>query len=115
MKDPTTYSWITYAWVLLLAGLGGVVSFARKVHSGRSHPWSVAEFLGELATSAFSGLITFYLCEATRIEPLWTAALVGISGHMGSRAIFQVEMILRNRFPNFGGPDTRTASKGDEL
>lgn len=96
LKDPTSYTWITYAWVLVLAGLGGFVSFVRKVRVGQSHPWSIAEFIGELATSAFAGLMTFYLCEAARIEPLMTAALVGVSGHMGSRAIYQFEMMMRS-------------------
>jgi len=101
LKDPTTYSWITYSWVLFLSMLGGFVSFARKTKSGYSKPWGVAEFIGELATSAFAGLVTFYLCEAGKLSPLLTAALVGISGHMGSRAIYQFEIIMRKRFGFF--------------
>ncbi|SRR5258705_4690154 len=101
IKDPTSYTWITYCWVFLLAGLGGLVSFARRVKGGQSHPWNIAEFIGEIATSAFGGLITFYLCEAAQLNPLVTAALVGISGHMGSRAIYQFEITLRKRFHLF--------------
>ncbi|WP_236640481.1 phage holin family protein, partial [Tepidimonas charontis] len=56
------------------------------------------ELIGELATSAFAGLITFWLCEAAQFKPLITAALVGISGHMGSRAIFQLERWAQARF-----------------
>jgi hypothetical protein len=44
-------------------------------------------------TSAFAGLITFWLCEWAVVHPLLTAALVGISGHMGSRAIFKLERL----------------------
>lgn len=97
-KDPASYTWITYLWVLLLSMLGGFVSFARKTKSGYSQPWGVAEFIGELATSAFAGLVTFYLCEAAKLSPLLTAALVGISGHMGSRAIYQFEIVMRKKF-----------------
>lgn len=102
VKDPTSYTVITYAWVLLLSGLGGIVSFVRKVNNGRSHRWSIVEFLGEVSGSALSGLITFYLCEAGHITPLFTAAMVGISGHMGSRALYQLEMVLRKKFPMLG-------------
>lgn len=100
LKDPTSYTWITYAWVLLLAILGGVVNYVRKIRSGQS-PWNIVEFVGELATSALVGLTTFYLCEAANIAPLMTAALVGVTGHMGSRALYQFETSLRRRFRAF--------------
>jgi predicted CDP-diglyceride synthetase/phosphatidate cytidylyltransferase len=90
-KDPTHYALLTYAWVVALSLLGGVVSFARKVREGVSRRFNVSEFIGELVTSAFAGLITFWLCEWAVVHPLLTAALVGISGHMGSRAIFKLE------------------------
>lgn len=98
-KDPTTYSLITYAWVLLLASLGGAVNFLRKLRAGSVRAWNVTEFIGELVTSAFAGVITFWLCEAAEIRPLLTAALVGIAGHMGSRAIFHLERFFEARFP----------------
>ena len=55
------------------------------------------ELIGEIATSAFAGLITFWLCEAAQFNPLVTAALVGISGHMGSQAIYQLERWAQSR------------------
>jgi hypothetical protein len=86
-KDPTTYGLITYAWVFALSAWGGFVSFWRKLKSGKARPFNVMELLGELFTSAFVGVLTFWLCEAGGIDPLLTAAFVGITGHMGSRAI----------------------------
>ena len=35
-KDPTTYSLLTYGWVLVLSGWGGIVNFLRKRKSGES-------------------------------------------------------------------------------
>jgi hypothetical protein len=113
-KDPTSYTWITYGWVLMLSILGGFVSFARKLSTEQAHPWNIAEFVGEVATSAFAGLITFYLCQAANLSGLITAALVGITGHMGSRAIFQIEQSLRNRFHIFELPPSRLPKKADE-
>lgn len=96
-KDPSTYSLITYAWVILLAAAGGAVNFIQKVRDGTSRSFNFTELIGEIFTSAFAGIITFYLCEWSGTPALLTAALVGISGHMGSRAIFRLEKFLEKK------------------
>ena len=98
-KDPTSYSFLTYGWVFGLAILGGVVSFMRKLQDGHARAFNFIEFIGEIVTSAFAGVITFWLCEHSNLSPLMTAALVGVSGHMGSRAIFMAEKWLAKQFP----------------
>ena len=98
-KDPTSYSLITYAWVFLLAIFGGIVNFWRKLQAGHVRVFNVVELVGEIMTAGFAGVITFWLCENAQISPLLTAALVGISGHMGSRALFLFEDFLKSRFP----------------
>lgn len=98
-KGPESYAWFTYLWVIGLSSLGGVVAFLRKVKEGNARAWNFAEFFGEIATSAFAGIITFFLCESSQLTPLMTAALVGITGHMGSRAIFLLEKFFSNKFP----------------
>jgi predicted CDP-diglyceride synthetase/phosphatidate cytidylyltransferase len=90
-KDPTTYALITYAWVIGLSAIGGLVSLVRRIREGKSQPHSVVEFIGEIMTSAFVGVITFYLCEAASVPGLMTAVMVAISGHMGTRALYMVE------------------------
>lgn len=98
-KDPTSYSFLTYGWVFGLAILGGIVSFLRKLQAGHARVFNLVEFLGEIVTSAFAGVITFWMCEHAQLSPLVTAALVGVSGHMGSRAIFMAEGWLAKQFP----------------
>jgi hypothetical protein len=97
-KDPTSYPLLTYAWVLALSALGGFVSFMNKLKDGKTRAFNIAEFMGEIATSAFTGVITFWLCENAQFSPLITAALVGVSGHMGSRAIMLFEDFLAAKF-----------------
>ena len=109
-KDPTAYGLLTYLWVFGLAMLGGAVSFLRKMRSGAARPWNVVEFVGELATAAFTGVITFWMCEWAGFDPLLTAAFVGISGHMGSRALFMFEQMLANKF----GVTSLRDKRGDE-
>lgn len=96
-KDPTSYSLLTYAWVVGLSITGGLVSFLRKLRAGAARPFNLIELIGEIVTSGFVGVLTFWLCEASAIDPLLTAFMVGISGHMGSRLIFQFEKHLEQQ------------------
>lgn len=98
-KSPEAYSFITYGWVFALAILGGVVSFMRKLQLGHTRVFNLVEFIGEIVTSAFAGVLTFWICEHSGLSPLMTAAFVGISGHMGSRALFMAEGWLTKQFP----------------
>ena len=97
-KDPLSYSVLTYVWVVLLAAWGGVAGYIRKVNEAGPARFSFAEIIGEIVISAFVGVLTFYLCEASNINQLISAAFVGISGHMGSRAIFALEKLMQKRF-----------------
>ncbi len=101
-KDPFTYSFITYLWVIGLSSWGGIASYMRKVRGNVIARFSIAELIGELTISAFVGVITFYLCDYAEFAPALTAALVGISGHMGSRAIFSIERVVQQRMGDLG-------------
>lgn len=90
-RDPLEYSLREYGLVLALALLGGIVSFYAKVRAGQVAAWNVMHFVGELATSAFAGLLTFWLCESAGAPKLVTICMVGIAGHMGARAISAFE------------------------
>jgi uncharacterized membrane protein YjjB (DUF3815 family) len=70
-----------------------------KLKQGHVRMFNIVEFIGEIVTAAFAGVITFWLCENAQFSPLVTAAFVGVSGHMGSRAIYMVESQLQKQFP----------------
>lgn len=89
--------WITWLWVLGLSTLGGSVNFYRKLKQGHVRPFNVAELLGELMISAFVGVVTFLLCKGAGLNEFLTAGLVGLTGHMGTRAIMRMEKYLENR------------------
>jgi CHASE2 domain-containing sensor protein len=96
-KDPTTYSWLTYAWVIAWSVLGGLVSWYGKIKAGQARPFNLAELVGEISTSAFAGISTFYVCEWGAVDPLLSAVFIGIAGHMGTRFIFFAEKMLERR------------------
>jgi lysozyme family protein len=85
LKDPLDYSLKTYGLILGVALLGGFASWYAKVRKGELPPWSINHLIGELATSALAGLLCFWLCEWANFQPLLTAALTGIAGHMGTQ------------------------------
>lgn len=93
-KTPTDYSILTYTWVLVIAMWGGFVNYYRKLKSNKDDRIRLMELIGELFTSAFVGIITFWLCEQSGIPQLYSAALVGIASHMGSRAIYIAEQLV---------------------
>lgn len=96
-RNPFDYSVLTYLWVMGLSGFGGAVNFSRKLRAGRTSVFRLTEFLGELLTSSFAGLLTFWLCESAGIDKLVAAVMIAISGHMGSRAIYRIEYWLEHR------------------
>lgn len=97
-KDPFNYSLLTYMWVAFVAAMGGLVNFHRKLQEGLVRVFNLTEFIGELFTSAFAGVLTFWLCEWSSVPPLPSAVLIAISGHMGSRAIFGIENWMMKKF-----------------
>jgi len=108
-RNPFDFSVATYVWVMLLSALGGAVHFHRKLREGKARAINFTEFIGELVTSAFAGLLTFWLCKGAGIDDLYAAVLIGISGHMGSRAIFGLERWAERRLP--GVAPTEQAEK----
>ena len=98
-KSPLDYSVGQYGFILGIALLGGLVSWWGKVRKGEIQVWSVNSLIGELATSALAGLLCFWICEWAGLAPLLTAALTGIFGHMGTRALTLLEEWGQARFP----------------
>jgi hypothetical protein len=97
-KDPLGYPLKTYGFMLFIAVLGGVVSYYAKVRSGEIPAASVMHLIGEITTSAFAGLVTFWVCEYLNVPQILTAPLVGVSGHLGAKAISMMEEAAKKRF-----------------
>ena len=97
-KDVLSYPLRQYGAVLGIALLGGIVSWAAKVRAGTLQAWNLMALVGELCTSALAGLLCFWLCEWQQFNPLLTAALIGIAGHMGTRAITMAETAAQRKW-----------------
>jgi len=95
MKTPLSYSLTEYGVVLATALLGGLANWYTKAKNDPSGSYSAAALIGELCVSAFAGVIAFWLCEYFEMQPLLTAAAVGMAGHAGARGLDWLERYLR--------------------
>lgn len=93
-RDPLELPLRQYGAMLAAALLGGLVSWISRVRAGQAAV-TVFSFVGELCTSAFAGLLCFWICEAWGVDRLYTIACVGVAGHMGTRAIVLAERRLQ--------------------
>ena len=92
---PDLATFVAYLWVGIWGAIGGLVNFYRKVQCGSTRWLNLNELVGEIATSAFVGIITGLLCDWAEAPLSLTFALVGITGHMGGRAIFWLESAVQ--------------------
>lgn len=90
-RNPLNISLREYGFLLFIALLGGLASWFGKVRRGELVIWNLTALVGELCISAFAGLMAFYGCEYFGFSPWLTAAIVGMSGHAGARAIAWAE------------------------
>lgn len=112
-KDPLDYPLKQYLMMLTVSILGGLVSWYAKIKAGTVKTWNLMHLIGELATSAFAGLLAFWLCAYFDTPPLLMAALVGIAGHMGTRAISVFEQWAARKLPSIDTTAQQNSKRGD--
>ena len=82
-----------FLWFFLIAIWGGTASYISRIRKAKV-PFSLMELIGEWAVSAFAGIITAFVCSELEFSFFATAALAGIAGHMGGRAIALIEDLV---------------------
>ena len=98
----------TAIWVIGLSVAGGIANYLRKRKNGERRLVDGRAFLIDIFVSAFVGVVTYFLCRSWGLDQYLTAALVGITSHMGSRAIFLFEQLIANRVPGATIPPDNT-------
>ena len=106
---------LPFVLVIGLSCMGGIVSYLNRIdRSGIA--FSFIRLVVEVVTSGFVGIIAFMLCDYAGLEWSVTAAIVAISGHMGTRALFIIENIaikMANNLTegnNYGNRERETKS-----
>ena len=114
-KSPLSYSLREYGLILAIAMLGGFVRWYNAVRRGESAVYDLRILVGELFTSAFIGILTFWACEAMSVQPLVTAALAGMAGHAGVSGLLWAERIMKRFFERkYGVEASDHAPLGDK-
>jgi peptidoglycan/LPS O-acetylase OafA/YrhL len=90
-RDPFTYSWQTYTWVLVLSLWGGLVAHVRKYAENNVPANRIAAFIVDIAGSGLVGILVFFGCESVGVTGPAAVLAVGVSGHMGVKALFALE------------------------
>ena len=106
-KSPLNYSIREYGLILAIAMLGGFVRWYNAVRRGEAAAYDLRALVGELGTSAFAGVLTFWACEAMGWPPLVTAALAGMAGHAGIAGLLWAEKVLKRFFEHKYGVTDR--------
>lgn len=113
-KSPLNYSLREYGLILAIAMLGGFVRWYNAVRRGESEAYDLRILMGELFTSAFIGILTFWACEAMGVQPLVTAALAGMAGHAGVTGLLWAERIMKRFFERKYGVEPTDRAPLDE-
>lgn len=97
VKGPLDVSLKQYGFFLAIALLGGFVSWFGKVRRGELAAANLMHLIGELCTSALAGLLAFWVMQWLGTPDMLQAAVVGVSGHMGTKALLWAEETLKRR------------------
>lgn len=92
----------SYGIPLFLAIWGGTAGYLNKIKQGRCR-FSISEWIGEICISGFVGVTVFIIATSYNCPAEIAACLAGISGHMGSRAIFVIETIIQIKAEKYLG------------
>lgn len=96
-KTVTGIAALTYSWVIALAIGGGVANYIQKVRLGQVARFNFTELIGDMFIAGFTGLLTFWMCQAAEFSEFMTAFFVGVSGHMGGRLIGKMEQFMSRK------------------
>ena len=97
LADMLSATGVGFVWFLLLAAWGGTASYLSRIKKMKT-PFRIMELVGEWTISAFAGVITAFICYEMQFSFYATAALTGIAGHMGGRAIALMEHFVETSY-----------------
>jgi hypothetical protein len=88
---------LTVIWVIMLSIWGGTVHTIKKVRDGIIERFTFKEWVYDVITSAFIGVITYALCKYAGFGEWLSAAMIGMASHQGTRALLIIEQAITKR------------------
>ncbi|PNU02093.1 phage holin family protein [Novosphingobium guangzhouense] len=97
MEHFNLSDWLSAAGYTILAALGGLLGYVMREHD-KGNPLNGWRAVSEAVSSGFVGFIVMLLCQAMKIDPLWTGPIVGVFGWLGANvSIRLLERIVYER------------------
>lgn len=90
-------------WVIGLSIWAATAHTIRRVKEGELGNFSFREWVGDMVISSFIGVLTYYLCKYAQIDDMLTGVAVGVSSHMGTKAIVIFEGAFMATFKKWRG------------
>lgn len=90
--DQPIRNWL---FILVMALLGGFVSWYMKVKKGELSATNIFALMGEFMVSALAGLLAFLVCDYYNLPLGITGAASGFAGHAGARALAIAEVWMQ--------------------
>lgn len=97
IKDPTTWSVATWALVIVVGMMGGMVRWLRSVKYGHPRAFSLIEGAIEVLTSAFISVLTVLGMTSLGFDLGISAATGGIAAHYGIRSIYIAQEVIKKK------------------
>ena len=91
-ENPTEWGYKIWFLIVGLASLGGVSNWVKKRNSGQKI--SIMELIGEVTTSASTGIGVFMLMLSLDYPIYACAGACGVSGHFATRILFALQNII---------------------
>lgn len=95
--ETTPQVWPSFI-MFCIAAAGGAVSWWGKMKKGEVKPVNMMELVGEIVASGITGVLVAWLMTGLGVNQFLVFAAAGISGHMGTRAIFLIERYAERKF-----------------
>ena len=97
LRDPENWSLITWALVLGVGMMGGMVRWLNNVKNGNPRAFGFFGCFVEVFSSGFIGLMAFYLARSIGFNFELSLFFVGIAGHYGVRFLYRVQTIIEKQ------------------
>lgn len=94
LNDPSGISAATYGFVVLISSAGGAIRYFNN--ESKLKAFSFLRLCIDVTTSAFAGVMTYWVTVYMKIDPTFGSMLVAIGGFLGVNAIREFERIYLN-------------------
>lgn len=90
---------LTFLWVFSISAFAGITRRIRRLQGAKGNEEIKKEgswllFMADIVISGFIGMLTYYLCVYANVPDSLMAVYIGVSAHMGTKALSVYEALF---------------------